>query len=207
MPSTSRVGTPRAAAATALIVAGLLFAALYRIVGATEHHSFTAGAVAPSSAHVTIDHDYTLSLPGGVKGLQADHVDVNTAHCEWSVGGAGSQALTVTVAGAGTKATNVVATFVAPYTGDIHVDCLGWGPMFIDDADDAQGDRAGWLLLLTTITLTVGVALGLAVLRSAGADSERAAREDEEIERLVQAVHVRSDDREVTRADGGDVGT
>lgn len=206
MPPSPRPSVARAAAATGLIIAAVLFGALYRIVSGTEHHAFAKGAVALNSAHLTIGKTYTLSTAGGVKDLMARGVDVNAAQCEWSVSGSASQALAVVPAGPGTKATNVVATFVAPYTGDIHVDCLGWGPMFLDNADTTSGDYAGWLLLLATIALTGGVVLGMAALRSTGVDLERA-REDDEIERLVHAVHVRSEDHEVPRRDGGDVGT
>jgi len=206
MPSTSRVSATRAAVATGLIIAAVLLGALYRIISGTEHHAFAQGAVAPNTSHVTRGQSYTLSAAGGVTALKARGVDVSTAQCEWSTGGTASQALVVAAAGASTKATNVVGTFVAPFTGDIHVDCLGWGPMFLDNADGAAGDTAGRLLLLATITLTIGVALGMSALRGAGVDSERAAREDDEIERLVHAVHVRSEDREVSGADGGDVG-
>lgn len=192
--------------ATGLIIATVLLGALFRILSATEHHAFAASAVAPSTARVTLDKSYTLAVSGGVGALQARGVDVNTAQCEWSVGGSGSQALAVAAAGEFTKATNVVGTFVAPFTGDLHIDCLGWGPVFVEDADNATGDTAGWLLLLATITLTLGVALGLAALRSAGVESERSAREDDEVERFVHAVHVRSADAEVARADDGDVG-
>ena len=192
--------------AAGLIIAAVLLGALYRILSGTEHHAFAKGAVAPNAAHVTHGHTYLLSVRGGVAGLRARRVDVNRAQCQWSVGGSASQALIVSAAGESTKATNVVATFVAPYTGDLRVDCLGWGPMFIDDADDATGDTAGWFLLLATIALTVGVAVGLAALRSAGVESERSAREDDEIERLVHVVHVRSQDPEVVPTDGGDVG-
>ena len=195
-----------AAVATGLIIATVLLGALYRILSANEHHAFAAAAVAPNTAHVTLDKTYTLATPGGVPALLARGVDVNTAQCEWSVGGSGSQALTVSAAGEFTKATNVVGTFVAPFTGDLRIDCLGWGPMFVEDADDTSGDNAGWLLLLATITLTLGVALGLAALRSAGVDSVRSAREDDEVERFVHAVHVRSEEHEVARADDSDVG-
>jgi hypothetical protein len=204
MPSTSRASVARAAVATGLVIAALLLGGLSRILSGTEHHAFAEGALAPSSAHVTLGHTYHLSTPDGVKGIRARGADANTAQCEWSVGGAANQALVVAAAGESTKATDVVATFVAPYTGDIHVSCLGWDPMFIDDADDASGDYAGWLLLLATITLALGAAVGMAALRSAGLDSERASREDDEIERLVHAVHVRSEDREVTGTDPGD---
>jgi hypothetical protein len=205
MPSTVRASTPKAAAATALIIAALLFGALYRIVSGTEHHAFSPGAVAPNTVHVTAGKNYLLAAPGGVKDLQGRGVDVATPQCEWSVGGGGSQALTVTAAGTGTKATNVVGTFIAPYTGNLHVDCLGWGPMFVDNADNASGDTAGWLLLLATLTLTVGVALALATLRAATAASRRVPREDDEIERLVHVVHSRAADDEVGGGDGDDV--
>jgi hypothetical protein len=205
MPPTSRIRPTRAAAATGLIIAGLLLAALYRIVSSSEHHSFSAGPVAPNTAHVTQGKQYTLSTPGGVKRLKQHGIEVTTPQCEWSVGGSASQALTVTAAGEFTKASNVVATFVAPFTGDLHFDCLGWGPMYVDNADNASADIAGWSLLLAVIMLTAGVALGLAALRSAGVESERATREDDEIERLVHAVHVRSTDEEVVDPDGGDV--
>jgi hypothetical protein len=207
MPTMPRASVTRAAAATGLIIAALLLGALFRIVSGTEHHAFAKGAVAPNSTHVTLGETYTLSTPGGVTALMARGVDVNTPQCEWSVNGSASQALSVVAAGPDTKAVNVVGTFVAPYTGNLHVDCLGWGPMFLDDAKGTDPDYAGWLLLLATISLTVGVALGMASLRAAGANSERAAREDDEIERLVHAVHVRSEDHEVPRRDGGDVVT
>ncbi|MDQ2751203.1 MAG: hypothetical protein M3Y44_16990 [Actinomycetota bacterium] len=200
-----RASVARAAAATALIVFALLLGALFRILSGSEHHAFGKGAVAPDSAHVTVGKTYTLSAAGGVKALQHRGIDVTRPQCEWSVNGSASQALTVTAAGPGTKAVNVVATFVAPYTGALHVDCLGWGPMFLDDAKGADPDYAGWLLLLATISLTVGIALGTASLRAVGAHSERAAREDDEIERLVHAVHVRSEDDEVPGSDAGDV--
>jgi hypothetical protein len=205
MPSMPRASVARAAAATGLIIAALLLGALFRILSGTEHHAFASGAIAPTSTHVTLGDTYTLSAPGGVKSLMARGVNVNSAQCEWSVDGSASQALSVVVAGQGTKAVNVVATFVAPYTGNLHVDCLGWGPMFLDDAAGSAPDYAGWLLLLATISLTLGIALGIASMRAVGADSERSAREDNEIERLVHAVHVRSADHEVPRRDGGDV--
>ncbi len=202
---TSRARGLGVAAATGFIVAALLFGALYRIVSGTEHHAYAPGAVAPSAVHVTLGKNYMLSVAGGVKHLQARGADVGTPQCEWSVGGAGSQALSVTAAGANTKATDVVGTFVAPYTGNVHVDCLGWGPMFVDDADNSAPDAAGWLLLLATVSLTAGVALVLAVLRGGSAGSTRAAGEDDEIERLVHVVRGRAADDEVGGPDGDDV--
>jgi hypothetical protein len=205
MPSTPRSRGLSAVAATGFIIAALLFGALYRIVSGTEHHAFAPGAVAPGTVHLTQGKNYMLSVAGGVKDLQARGLDVATPQCEWSVGGGASQALTVTPAGASTKAVDVVATFDAPYTGDVHVDCLGWGPIFVDDADNSAPDAAGWLLLLATVSLTAGVGLGLAALRAAGPRSERAPGQDDEVERLVHVVRDRSADDEVLGGDGGNV--
>jgi hypothetical protein len=205
MPTTSGTHGLRAAAATGLIIAALLFGALYRIVSGTEHHAYAPGAVAPNSVHLTLGKTYLLSAAGGVKDLQARGVDVATPQCEWSVGGAGSQALTVTAAGSQTKATDVVGTFEAPYTGDVHIDCLGWGPMFVDNADTSAPDVAGWLLLIATVMLTAGIALALATLREISERSQHPPRQDDEIERLVDVVRGRAEDDEVLGGDGGDV--
>jgi hypothetical protein len=205
-------GTPpshgrRAVAAVLLVVAGLLCCALYRLTAGTEHHSYSPGAVAPSTVRLAEGRSYELSVPGGVKALAAQGADVTAPQCSYTPAGRSSSGLTVQAAGADTKATNTVATFVSPVSGVVHVDCLGWGPMFLDDAAGSAPDYAGWLLLLATISLTLGTALGVASIRAIGTDSERAAREDDEIERLVHAVHVRSEDDEVARRDGGDVVT
>ena len=76
--------------------------------------------------------------------------------------------MTVQAEGADTKATNTVATFSSPVTGVVNVDCQGWGPMFVDDANDRSPDVAGWFLVVGIAMLVVGVPLALSVLRSAG---------------------------------------
>jgi hypothetical protein len=204
-----RTHAVQAAVATALLVSGLIFAALFRIVSGTEHHAYSSGAVPPASAHLTAGNTYLLSVPGGVHALQKRGVDVTTAQCSWSVGGSASQALTATAAGASTKATNAVASFIAPYTGDIHVDCSGWGAMYIDDADDTPADTAGWFLVLATVALTLGAGLAVSAARTAwnraAGSAGGAPGEDDEVERLVHAVHVRSHDGEVGGGDGDDV--
>jgi hypothetical protein len=192
-----------------LIGAGLVLIGLYRISSGTEHHAYSTGPVPPASAHVTAANTYHLSVPGGVKALRKRGVDVKSAECEWSVNGSGSQALAATAEGESTKATNVVASFVAPYTGDIHVDCTGWGAMYIDDADNTPADMSGWFLVSAVIALTIGAGLGLSALRSAtdpdAVSGRHTARDDDEIERLVHAVHVRSQDGEIGPDDGDDV--
>jgi hypothetical protein len=205
MPTTSGARGLRAAAATGLIIAALLFGALYRIVSGTEHHAYAPGSVAPNSVHITQGKSYMLATAGGVKDLQARGVDVARPQCEWSVDGAASQALSVTAAGSQTKATNVVGTFDAPYTGNVHIDCLGWGPMFVDNADTSAPDVAGWLLLIATVMLTAGIALALATLRAISESSPRPSRQDDEIERLVHVVRGRAEDDEILGTDSGDI--
>lgn len=204
---------------------GLVLAGLYRLVSGGEHTAYASAGVPPATAHVTDGKTYELSVPGGVRTLQKRGADVNSPECQWSAPGAAGQVLQAQASGPDTKAINVVATFVAPVTGDIAVSCAGWGAMFIDDADSAPADLAGWLLVLAVLALTAGVGLGVSALCSAGGEAGQARRgnaagpagsagsarsagtsgEDDEVERFVHVVHVRSQDPEVADPDSGDV--
>jgi hypothetical protein len=200
----------RAIIATILLLGGLGLTAAYRVLSGAERQSYSAGALAAATYHVTAGKTYELSVPGGVAALKKSGADIATAQCEWSSAGSGTRVLPATASGSDTKAIDVVATFTAPDTGEIHVDCSGWGAMYIDNADNAAGDAAGWFLVLGVIALAVGVGLGVSALRLAGEEvssSRRPTREDDEIERLVHAVHVRSQDSEVADTDRGDVDT
>lgn len=191
-----------------LVVAGLALGGLYRVVAGTERHAYSPGAQPPSGVHVTDNASYELSVPGGVKALRDHGIDPGRLQCTWSSGGSANQLLQVSPLGADTRATNTVATFTAPFSGEVHVDCAGWGAMFIDDADAAGADAAGWLLLLATVVLTAGAGLGVSALyarRRDDATSGRSAGEDDEIERLVHVVHVRGEDGEVGGRHRGDV--
>jgi hypothetical protein len=195
--------------AVVLLVVGILLAGLYRVTSGTERHAYSSDAVPPSTVHVTVGHTYLISVPGGVSALQDHDLSPSGLRCEWSSGGAASQLLNVQLYGPDSKATDAIGTFGAPVNGDIHVDCIGWGAVFVDDADDAGGDLAGLFLVLCVVALTLGAALGLSALRMRQAratrHSARAASENDEIERLVHLVHVRSEDGEVPGPDRGDV--
>lgn len=192
-----------------LLVLGILLGGLYRVTSGTERHAYAPGAVPPSSVHVTVGHTYMISVPGGVAALQDHGLSPSGLTCEWSAGGSAAQVLSVQLYGPDAKATDAIGTFGAPVTGDIHIDCIGWGTVFVDDADHARGDLAGLFLVLCVIALTLGAALGLSALRlrhaGSARDSARAVSENDEIERLVHLVHVRSEDGEVPDADGGHV--
>ena len=186
-----------------LLLVGILCAVGYRVGASGEPHSYGSSGVPPATAEVTGYRSYFLSVPGGVTALQRAGVDPGQLQCLWSTPGSGAQLLAVVPLGAATKATDAIATFLAPYSGPIAVTCTGWGPVFIDGADNASTDYAGVLLLLCVIAFTVGVPLALAGLRSRRRGTPGAA-EQAEIDELVHAVHVRADD---TAEETGDTAT
>ncbi len=195
----------RAGAAAVLLLAGLLCWGLFRVISGTEHHAYSAGAVPPVHIRVTATNQYTLSVPGGVAALKRRNVALKQAQCAWSTNGSALQALPVST-DPNTKATEVVGTFIAPITGDIHIECSGWGPVFVDDANNATGDPAGYFLVLAMITLTLGVGFGLSALRTSTAGRpSRAAREYDEIEGAVHLGDVLREHGEVGGGDPGDV--
>jgi hypothetical protein len=190
-----------------LLVIGLVCCIAYRVTSGSEHHAFSAGAQPPDSVHLTAGNSYQLSVRGGVKALESRGANLTAPVCEWSVGGSASQALTVSPESDQTKATNVVATFIAPYTGNLHIDCSGWGGVYVDDADDSAGDTAGWLLVLGVITLTIGVGLGLSGLRASmqRESARRSARYHDQVETFVDVARGGISDDEVARPYGPDV--
>lgn len=185
-----------------LVLTGLLCWGLFRVISATEHHAYSADPVPRRRTLVTATNTYTLSVPGGVVALQRRNVPVKDAQCEWSTAGSAMQALPVST-DPNTKATEVVGTFISPITGDIQIECIGWGPLFVDDANNATGDPAGYFLVLATIALTVGVGVGLSALRASAAS--RATREHHEIEGDLDLGDVFGKHDEVGRGDPGDV--
>lgn len=199
----------RAAIAAVLLVAGVALLAGFRIASGSQHQAFASGALPPAGAHVTSGRTYQLVLPGGVAALKRRGVQTTSAECQWSAGGGPGQVLSATVEGADTKATNTVATFVAPVTATITVECAGWGPMFIDDADNAPADTGGWLLVLAIAALAVGAGLGVSALREASAlaaaasSASRRAGDDDEVEGRIEVFAAAPHD-EVPDADGGD---
>lgn len=173
--------------ATLLVLLGVLLLGLYRVSSVTEKHSYASGATAPASVHVTAGKSYALSVHGGINGLQHRGVSIVSPNCTWSLAGSAAAALPVAMEKADTKATNQVGTFVAPATGDVHVECAGWGVVFVDDADNASGDLAGVFLLGGVVALTLGVILALAAARQAVAlsSARRSAGEQDEVEARV----------------------
>lgn len=156
---------PLAAVASVLLIGGVLFAALCRVAAGTEDHSYAPGAVPPATVGLTEGHSYRISVPGGVTALRQHGLAPLLLRCDWSARGTAAQPLPVQAEGASTKATDVIATFTAPSTGALRISCAGWGPVFVDDADDAQADLSGYLLLACMVLFLAGGSTALVALR------------------------------------------
>ena len=175
MVSPGRRGPARAALAGSLLLIGLLALGVWRVLSGTEPLPYDGNATPPASARVTAGQTYALAVPGGVTAMLAHGVplassqsgDLINLQCSWRTPGRDSQTLSVAAEHTDTKAENTVGHFVAPITGPVHVDCAGWGSMFIPDADNRPPDLAGWALVVSVLTLTTGAAVGLSELRLA----------------------------------------
>jgi hypothetical protein len=166
---------PRNVMLFALFSAGLLltsiaFLGLWRIADDTQNHAYNPGATPPTMVALTAGRQYQLSTADGPDGLAARRVDTVRDACAWSAAGSAPQTLAITPVASDSRSTHVVATFVAPASGDLHIACPVWGAVWVDDANDAPIDLAGLFLLLAVITLTGGVILGLTVLYQRSAE-------------------------------------
>jgi hypothetical protein len=150
--------------AVVLLVLAVVAFGGYLALDGSEHHSFNAGAAAPSTVHVTQGKQYEISTPGGLKGLADRGIDAAAVACTYRQGQGVASVLTTSTL-AGSRTTHAVATFLAPVTGDVHVECtLLSGGTFVDDSDDGAADASGFFLLVSTVFAALAVPLGLAYL-------------------------------------------
>lgn len=154
----------RAVIAVVLLLAAVLFGGLYRVADSLEKHSYNSGAVPPDTVTLTQGRTYQISVPGGRKALDKRGISTKAGLCSLSQPSGVTENLTVTPLSNDVRPTNAIATFVAPLSGPVHIDCGPWGAVYIDDADNTGWDYAGLFLLLTAICLTLAVALGLSAL-------------------------------------------
>jgi hypothetical protein len=185
--------------AVALIIATVLFAGLYRVANGVEKHSYNAGAVPPTTVELTSGHNYEISVPGGRKALINRGVAVTPAQCSWSNSAVTGQQVPVTVLSADVRPTHALATFTSPVSGRVHIDCAGWGAVYVDDSDNSGWDYAGLFLVLTTVCLTLAVAVGLSSMYPRSTWSPR---NRHQVETGVEPLAAQ---REVGGTDGGDV--
>jgi MFS family permease len=190
-----------------LMFASVLLFGLAVVLAGTERHAYDGGALPPNEVSVKQGSTYQLSVPGGVKALIKRNISPTGVQCQWSSQGSGSQLLDLSPENGDSKATNMIATFVSPISGPIHVDCIGWGTVFIDDADNASFDYSGLFLILGMIAFGVGLLLLASpkITFTARDGSASTTSEDDDIQRLVHLVHIRSEDGEVSGPDRPDV--
>jgi hypothetical protein len=219
MESARRGPLSRAAVAGVLLLVGLVSWGLWRVLSGSEDLPFAKGVSPPSAAHVTRNKTYSLAVPGGIRAMEARGVPLQNANngqvislqCSWVPEPGETRSLSVNAENSQTKAENTVAHFQAPITGNLRVDCAGWGAMFIPDADNRSTDTSGWALVLAVITLTIGASLGLSALRTTW---ERAkdrqlssgSGEEDEVQGFVDLAPSGGQYREVRRGDAGDIG-
>lgn len=182
----------RGVIAVVLLLVAVLFGGLYRVADGLEKHSYNSGAVPPDKVQLTQGRTYQISVPGGRKALAERGISTSVAQCSVTQPSGVSQHLSVTLLSNDVRPTNAIATFVAPVSGSVHLDCGEWGAVYVDDADNAGWDYAGLFLLLSAICLTLAVALGLSALYARHGDQ------------VKDGVGVATGDQEVRRGDGGD---
>jgi hypothetical protein len=203
-----------------LLLIGLASWGAWRVLSGSENLPFAKGVSPPSAAQVTRNKTYSLAVPGGVRAMVARGVPLQNSsngqaislQCSWSPGPGETRALSVQPESSDTKAENTVAHFQSPITGNLRVDCAGWGAMFIPDADNRPSDTSGWALVIAVITLTVGAGLGLSALRTTWERARQRALlagtgEEDEVQGFVDVALRGNQHREVGGDDAGDVGT
>jgi hypothetical protein len=150
-----------------LLVAAALYFALFAVSRSSGHHAYDSGT-APTTVTLTAGKQYQLAARGGRPALVSRGASADRPQCSWSTGSVVGQPLTVNPLPADSRSVNVVATFVAPISDQVRITCAGWSAVFVDDSNDSPFDRAGLFLLLGTMALAAGLALGLGVLYRRG---------------------------------------
>lgn len=161
----------KAVAAVILLVLGIAFGGIARLAASAEQTSYFGHTSAPEFAHVTADQTYLLSVHGGSKALADQGLNAAGLACSYITPTDPTlRSLKLTAEAADSNATNTIATFSAPVGGAIRIVCPTYsGAVFLDGADNAPFDLAGLYLLLCVLALTLGVALAVSAMRSAGA--------------------------------------
>lgn len=154
-----------------LVALGAVLWVLSRVVAGGEAHAFAPGHAPPRLVNLVANHTYRLAVHGGVGAEQRLGVPPARPSCTASPDGGQAVALRLTAETSSTKAVDTIASFQAPFTGPAHLRCGGLPAVYVEGVGS---DPSGWLLVLATIALTIGVALLLSGLRSrTGSDVER----------------------------------
>jgi hypothetical protein len=154
--------------ATVLVLGGLAAWALYVQGSRDEPHAYARGGNPPAYVQVEIGKTYRIAVRGGVPAETRAGVAPDALTCTAARPGESPGMLNLTDENADTKATNDIASFTAAFTGRLHVECSGLGPVFVDNAADSAFDWSGVWLVLASLALVIGTPLVLSLLRGAG---------------------------------------
>ena len=145
----------------ALLVIAVVLVVGHVLLSGSGSHSWDRHATPPGSVTLSAGTSYFVSTADGPGAAPAPA----KLACTYTDAGGGSGPLTLTVENADSRATHAVARFVSPVTGRVAVGCsggtVGTRPVFVDDADSAASDAAGWLLVLGVVAGVAGVGLAL----------------------------------------------
>lgn len=145
------------AAGIVLLFASIVLFGAAAVLSGSQRHSYSADAVPPRYVTVTQGESYRISIHGGVAAEAARGLQPSALQCDFSTVGSGAGYLDLQAESASSKATNDIATFTAPVSGRIHIDCTGLGAVFVDDADDAGFDGAGLAVVLGIAAFLAGL--------------------------------------------------
>lgn len=157
-------------AGVVLVALGLILWVMHHLLAGQEHHSYTSGSSPPRQVELHDGTTYWLAVPGGVAAAKKAGVDTTTLTCTAQRVGAADVPLRITVQERGTKAVDQIASFPSPLSARVHIACDGLDAVYVDNA---TADPSGYLLVLATIALAVGIPLLLSGLRRRGRGGRR----------------------------------
>ncbi|MEP6851825.1 MAG: hypothetical protein ABJA87_04105 [bacterium] len=131
-------------------------------VNGSGAHSWNAGRP-PATVHLTAGRQYDVSSRDGLRLLtvrqETTEVDLT---CTYTRADGPSSDLAVTPLTYDPRVLHRLGTFTATVTGRVAVSCIDAGAVWVDSADGASFDTAGFLVLLT---IAFALAGGLLALR------------------------------------------
>jgi hypothetical protein len=143
-----------------LVAGGAWFAHAAAVSSAA--HAWAPDATPPGTVQLTAGEDYTLSTAAGISALaHAQGADQPALRCTATSRSGSEVGLKVTVRQVDRRILHEVGRFRAPFSGPAAISCAGIGRAFVDDADDAAFDTAGFLVVVTVTALFAGGALTL----------------------------------------------
>ncbi len=148
-----------------LVLVGFASWILYALQSRGEAHGYAPGKAPPAYVRIEQGHTYWLSIPDGVRRVTAAGLDPTKLQCTAAGRGESPGELQVTGEATDTKLINRIASFVAGFSGSVHIRCEGIGAVYVDNAADAGYDWSGLELVVASLALAVGLPLTLSGLR------------------------------------------